>query len=371
MLQVTVHPLRELWQVKNTALLLKQGYNGKDLLYDEYVQLLSHAASDYDNVQIMAKGKRHVYLHDVVEDTFTEDTVDTCDETPSEPFDIDTPVATIQAYASNYRPKPNRSDNNNRVHLPRDIWMNLDDKTKAIWDSIDHKFKNVILGYTPPSLPTSSFTPRRGKPPNTSFNKSTSKSRKAFLHEFLEAFNDYLEEAQEEATSDDVQLSADLEPDPPSDLLINAAKGSTSNQLPSGDICRVVSKNSKHSVHTACIEYKVSYHREHHGISPSLVDRSASDGVTGNDVRVIFKTNHTVDIKGIDNHQCTNIAIGTIGGVIRTNKGPVIGIVDHSLFLIKVPLCTHLVSLSGIKMMLMTNPFLFQVASNAYRPTPH
>jgi hypothetical protein len=46
MLQVTVHPLHELQQVKNTALLLKQANGGKDLTYDEYVQLLSNAASD-------------------------------------------------------------------------------------------------------------------------------------------------------------------------------------------------------------------------------------------------------------------------------------------------------------------------------------
>jgi hypothetical protein len=45
-----------------------------------------------------------------------------------------------------------------------------------------------------------------------------------------------------------------------------------------------------------------------------------------NDVRVIFQTNRTVDSKGIDNHQCTNIDIGTVGRVIHTNKGPVIGI---------------------------------------------
>jgi hypothetical protein len=56
-LQVTVHLLRELRQVKNTALLIKQANNGKDLMYDEYVQLLAHVASDYDNVQIKAKGK--------------------------------------------------------------------------------------------------------------------------------------------------------------------------------------------------------------------------------------------------------------------------------------------------------------------------
>jgi hypothetical protein len=41
----------------------------------------------------------------------------------------------------------------------------------------------------------------------------------------------------------------------------------------------------------ACIEYKVSYHKEHHGISPSIVDRGANGGVAGNNVRVIFKTN--------------------------------------------------------------------------------
>jgi hypothetical protein len=98
MLQVTVHPLCELRLVNNKAFLLKQANKGKDLMYNEYVQLLSHAASDYDNVQIKAKSKRQVYLHDINEDTYTENTYDICDETPSEPFDINTPVKTIQAY---------------------------------------------------------------------------------------------------------------------------------------------------------------------------------------------------------------------------------------------------------------------------------
>jgi hypothetical protein len=106
MLQVTVHTLRELRQVKNTALLIKQANSGKDLTYDKYVQLLTHAASDYNNVQIKVKGKRQVYLHDINEDTF-----DIYDEATSyyEPFDIDTPVETIQA------PTSNRDDTNNQV----------------------------------------------------------------------------------------------------------------------------------------------------------------------------------------------------------------------------------------------------------------
>jgi hypothetical protein len=63
MLQATVHPLRELQQVKNTAPLIKQANSGKDLTYDNYLQLLAHAASDYDNVQIKANGKRRdIYM---------------------------------------------------------------------------------------------------------------------------------------------------------------------------------------------------------------------------------------------------------------------------------------------------------------------
>ena len=100
--------------------------------------------------------------------------------------------------------------------MPKDRWISLDDKTKAIWDSIEDKFKNIILGYTTSSPHASSYTPHRGKTPTASSFKS--KARKALLHEFIEAFDDELEETPEEVTADDAPLSADLEPDPPADL---------------------------------------------------------------------------------------------------------------------------------------------------------
>jgi hypothetical protein len=126
--------------------------------------------------------------------------------------------------------------------MPKDRWISLDDKTKAIWDSIEDKFKNIILVYTTSSPHASSYTTRRGKTPTTLSSKS--KARKALLHEFIEAFDDELEETTSEATADDAPLSADLEPDPPADLSINAAKGSSSSTVPPGDIRRVMSKNS-------------------------------------------------------------------------------------------------------------------------------
>jgi hypothetical protein len=104
-------------------------------------------------------------------------------------------------------------------------------------------------------------------------------------------------------------------------MLVNAAKSSTNLKLPSGDIRRVMSKSSTRFVNQ--VEYYVSkYHTTN--CAMSLVDRGANGGVAGNDVRVIFKTNRTVDIRDIDNHQVTNIPIGTVGGVVNSQKGSII-----------------------------------------------
>jgi hypothetical protein len=90
--------------------------------------------------------------------------------------------------------------------------------------------------------------------------------------------------------------------------------------LPPGDNRRVMSKSSTRFVNQ--VEYCVSKH--HTNCSMSLVDRGANGGVAGNDFCVIFKTNRTVDIHGIDNHHVTNIPIGTVGGVVNSQKGSII-----------------------------------------------
>jgi hypothetical protein len=216
MLQVTVHPLRELRQVTNTALFLKQANGGKDLKHDEY------AASDRYNGQVNAKSKRRVYFHEVNEGTlYTDGEI----HSDYEPFDIDTAVETIQAYASNYRPTPSRGDTNVRVPMPKDIWLSLDDKTKAIWDSIDDKFKNIILGYTPSTSPTSSFTPHRGRPPNTSSINLLSNPGRRFYMNFLSHSATNLKKFKKKPQLMMPHYQLTFYPIPPADLLINAAKG--------------------------------------------------------------------------------------------------------------------------------------------------
>jgi hypothetical protein len=50
------------------------------------------------------------------------------------------------------------------------------------------------------------------------------------------------------------------------------------------------------------------------------IDQGADGGVAGEDVRVIFRTNVTVDIKGISNYHINNIGISTVGGVVNTQR---------------------------------------------------
>ena len=106
--------------------------------------------------------------------------------------------------------------------------------------------------------------------------------------------------------------------------LINAMTSSNRTKLPPGDIRRVMSKGSTRFANS--LEYCVSSHKNSSSSKYSLVDRGANGGVAGDDVRVVFITHRSVDIKGIDNHHVNNIDIGTVGGVVQTHKGPMIAI---------------------------------------------
>ncbi len=131
-------------------------------------------------------------------------------------------------------------------------------------------------------------------------------------------------------------------------LLANAAK----RRVPSSDIRRILSQTKK-NVDTAITanttdlvingqrytmatdtidinEHNVVYNVSERSIRSSrnggLIDRGANGCVFGDDVRPIMKTSQSVDIGGLDNHQITNIPIGSAGGVIKTQKGDVIAI---------------------------------------------
>jgi len=97
--------------------------------------------------------------------------------------------------------------------------------------------------------------------------------------------------------------------------------------LPPKDEEIVVNGKRYHQIHAHCILYSVSSHKFHK--AGSLVDRGANGGIAGDDVCIIEKSDQTVDVCGIDNHQITNIPIVTAGGVVPTQYGPIIAILHQ------------------------------------------
>jgi len=69
-------------------------------------------------------------------------------------------------------------------------------------------------------------------------------------------------------------------------------------------------------------------HASKHAIKRSkrgtLVDRGANGGILGNDAKVIFKRNKTVDVTGIDNHEPNALPMVDATTKTITDKGPVI-----------------------------------------------
>jgi hypothetical protein len=114
----------------------------------------------------------------------------------------------------------------------------------------------------------------------------------------------------------------------PDTCLINAAE-SNGKPLPPGDICRVTSKLSTYHINLAHIEYWVSLHDSLTTKSLSLIDCCVNGGFTGEDVLIIYWTNCTFDIEGIDNQNVNDIGDGTFGGVVQTQRGPVMAIMNQ------------------------------------------
>jgi hypothetical protein len=331
MLQNAVNGIDELRQVKNTADHMGATSNST-LSYDEYITLLLSAASAYDDQFQPKKAKRHVLFHDI-QDDFANHDVETFNAHDTT-FDIDCPVSSIQAYATNFRPRTGMNKpNTNKVRMPSDKWFGLDEASKTTWDRLDDNAKSIILGYTKPDQRRPGFSSTRvpfGNPPSGQHRKPPFKAQ-VNLHE-MSAYDFLLANMHDVAPTEDTHahddVSDDLDTsDNANDIrLINAAK---SGSVPPGDIRRVMSKASTRHVNSTRLEYYVSKHEATIAHSMSLIDRGANGGVAGDDVRIIFRTNRTVDIKGIDNHHVNNIGIGTVGGVVHTQHGPVIAIMHQ------------------------------------------
>ena len=76
--------------------------------------------------------------------------------------------------------------------------------------------------------------------------------------------------------------------------------------------------------------YHVSKRSTHAINRGALINRGANGGLAGGDVRVTSTVpNRSVDVQGIDNHQLTNIPIVTAEGVVTTQRGEAILVMNQ------------------------------------------
>ncbi|CAJ1961165.1 unnamed protein product [Cylindrotheca closterium] len=91
----------------------------------------------------------------------------------------------------------------------------------------------------------------------------------------------------------------------------------------------VIDGKTYRSVNTATIRYSVTNHINTRKKQLGLCDQGANGGIAGDDVIILSKTNRSVDVQGIDNHQVTDVSIVTSAGYTDTQRGPAILIMNQ------------------------------------------
>jgi hypothetical protein len=61
----------------------------------------------------------------------------------------------------------------------------------------------------------------------------------------------------------------------------------------------------------------------------ALIDRGANGSIAGSDMRVIARTDRSIDLSGIDDHTVRNLTLVTAGGVAATPQGDIVLIVNQ------------------------------------------
>ncbi len=80
-------------------------------------------------------------------------------------------------------------------------------------------------------------------------------------------------------------------------------------------------------------DHNVTYHINNNREMPkgwtALVDRGANGGIAGQDTRVLATMDRSIDLSGIDDHTVRNLPLVTAGGVVRSNRGDIILIMNQ------------------------------------------
>ena len=327
------------------------------LEYEPYKVLLLSAATTHDagksftRPSALRKIREHELYesHDITGQPSSGYSIQLHETQEPDDFTIDTDISSIQAYSVS---QAARSSGGFMPRMSRDKWKALSSAEQQRWDEFSPQAKATILGI--------------GKRPDGSSGGNSKQSinlhaisaadflQQMNLHDSSAGVSDAASASMAGASADVTPDTSTLPDDDPSASGLMAmvsqrqgtpAKGS-SNRPPPGDLRRVlggsgskkppdddtiISLNGKR--YRQINVHKVTYHVSQHKSSSlgSLIDCGANGGLAGADVRVIHHsaTPRTVDVSGIDGHQITNLPLVTAGGVVQSQRGPVIAILHQ------------------------------------------
>ena len=348
MLQNTVTGVSELHQVKVQSS-HDVAHGGQPLTFEKYKTLLLSAASVYDSQKGLARPKTvHRVQFTEQDDAAPSDSLLSMQTHVTMPpdddvHDIDTDFNTLGIHVTkrlNCQPSFQPS-------MSKEKWEALSPDEQKAWDTLSDKAKATILGYGMPQRPPPTPTPRHINLTDISdadyFRLVAQHQQQASAH----ANPPIPEEAPSTPTETDVISPA---PATDSDSSTSLLACATRRSAPPGDIRRVLGTppstkpvandemviNGKRyrriNVHQR-ITYNISNIKDTK--LGSLVDRGANGGLAGGDVRIIHKDEspRLVDVSGIDSHQVTNLPIVTVGGVVPSQRGPVIAIMHQYAYM--------------------------------------
>ena len=324
MLQNAVHDSKPLRDVKDTAIQLEAVSKVKST-YQEYTNLLLAKCSTIDtdlSVKPTRTPKRSVYNTDI---NPTEDEVTTTNEIDS--FGIDCDAHTLLANA-------HQTYGVHATRMAGKTWHKLSPTAQGIWDQLDDESKALILGQSPESKRSDTFS--RVKPGQKGSHRGANKINLHDIsaHDLLANYHQYQAHQMDEDEGvvlhdEDGADATDEEPNPLLAFLTSrgdsASPGDLRNVLSSTSNRAATSKPSQQRLAKYTnITYDVGKHcTTHRG---ALIDRGANGGILGDDARIIAETDRVVNVQGIRDHQVMDLKIVSASGVVDSQHGPVFAI---------------------------------------------
>ena len=305
-LESAVESVPDLRRVKITDNVLQAQLDStRPITYRSYFDLLKDAAFHLDQATKRGSKIRRTNVHfsgpnneDDHQNLSSDDhqviqQEDVCNE-PPEPL-------SYSVFQSHFQGSSTSSTQ--KIFLPKPIWEKLSkDQQQMI---IDHNRSLPKSGSSSISTPNKSPSPLPHKPTP----QQTAKSQQVHTHQ------------SDESTADTTKI----ETTPSDPLLAMVHQSIHTSDDDASDITKVLS--AKRSRQIQVCKHYIFQHANH--TNNQLVDRGANGGLTGSEMRVIYKTHRKINISGIDNHEVNGLDVVTAATLLNTSLGKVIGIFNE------------------------------------------